>query len=98
MKSKNFERYRKNFDFMELFLYQRKAFHEKAYTKRGERTDFFFKHPPCHLCYNKLVIGKRKPHAPTRLVRLSPIRAPRRTENIHLSCHLNTNYKKQEAR
>ena len=41
MKSKNFERYRKNFDFMELFLYQRMAFHEKAYTKRGERTDFF---------------------------------------------------------
>ena len=44
MKSKNFERYRKNFDFMELFLYQRKAFHEKAYTKRGERTDFFSNH------------------------------------------------------
>lgn len=97
MKSKNFERYRKNFDLMKLFPYRWKAFHEKAHTKRAERIDFS-KHPPCHLCYNKLVIGKRKPHAPKRLVRLSPIRAPRRTENIHLSCHLNTNYKKQEAR
>ena len=70
----------------------------KKRIRNGERESIFFKHPPCHLCYNKLVIGKRKPHAPKRLVRLSPIRAPRRTENIHLSCHLNTNYKKQEAR
>lgn len=41
MKSKNFGRDRKNFDLMELFPYRGKAFHEKAYTKRGERTDFF---------------------------------------------------------
>lgn len=41
MKSKNFGRDREKFDLMELFPYGWKAFHEKAYTKRGERTDFF---------------------------------------------------------
>ena len=40
MKSKNFERYRKNFDFMELFLYQRKAFHEKR-IRNGQRGSIF---------------------------------------------------------